>query len=164
MKERKEKLNVNSIALAGEFFTLAQLALRGFDANMTLGHTKSVDILVSHQKTGKMSRLEVKTTNTKLQNSKLFGINYQWMMGDKHETIVDKDLFYCFVLLSSGNIRYFIVPSKVVAKYVTEEHKLWIKQDSTHKSGKMRMFRIGSEKNSHGLEISQYENKFDLLM
>ncbi len=52
----KETLNVNSISLAGEFFTLGQLALRGFDANMTLGHTKSVDILLSAPK-GKLSRL-----------------------------------------------------------------------------------------------------------
>ncbi len=163
MFTKKEKLNVNSIALAGEFFTLAQLALRGFDANMTLGHTKSVDILVSNPKTGKMSRLEVKTTNTKLQKSKLFGTNYQWMMSKKHESILDKDLFYCFVILSGEIVRYFIIPSKIVAKYVMDEHKLWIKQDSTHKSGEMRMFRIGSEKDSHGLEINKWENRFDLL-
>lgn len=157
------KLNVNSISLAGEFFTLGQLALRGFDANMTLGHTKSVDILVSHPETGKMCRLEVKTTSKKSQGSKLFGKNYQWVMGKKHETIKDKDLYYCFVLLDSNNVRYFIIPSDVVAKYVEEEHKFWLKKDSTHKSGEMRTFRISSDEASHGLKITNWENKFDLL-
>ena len=56
------RTNPNSIALAGEFATLAQLALRGFDANLTLGNTKNVDILVSDPRSGKMYKLEVKTT------------------------------------------------------------------------------------------------------
>ena len=42
------KINRNSVSLAGEFAALSQLALRGYDANMTLGRTKSVDILVSN--------------------------------------------------------------------------------------------------------------------
>ncbi len=44
--------NKNSFALAGEFAVLSELALRGYDANMTLGHTKGVDILVSNPRTG----------------------------------------------------------------------------------------------------------------
>lgn len=54
--------NANALALAGEFATLSQLALRGFDANMTLGHTKHVDILVSQAASGSMCKLEVKTS------------------------------------------------------------------------------------------------------
>jgi len=38
------KIPNNSVSLAGEFAVLSQLALRGYDANMTLGHTKGVDI------------------------------------------------------------------------------------------------------------------------
>jgi len=46
------KINRNSVSLAGEFAALSQLALRGYDANMTLvGRTKSVDILVSNPAT-----------------------------------------------------------------------------------------------------------------
>jgi hypothetical protein len=32
-------INSNSVSLAGEFAVLSQLALRGLDANMTLGRT-----------------------------------------------------------------------------------------------------------------------------
>ena len=42
---KRSKPSPNSIALAGEFAVLSQLALGGYDANLTLGHTKNVDIL-----------------------------------------------------------------------------------------------------------------------
>ena len=38
------ELDKNTIALAGEFAVLSQLALHGYDANMTRGHTKNFDI------------------------------------------------------------------------------------------------------------------------
>ena len=118
----KDKLPGHNIALAGEFFVLAQLALRGFDANMTLGNTKSVDILVSNPKSGKMKRLEVKTTNKKAKKSKLLGFNFEWVMGEKHETISDNNLYYCFVALNEGDVRYFVIPNKEVAPYVKSQH------------------------------------------
>jgi hypothetical protein len=84
-------ISKNQVSLAGEFAVLSQLALRGFDANMTLGNTKGVDILVSHPETDSMYRLEV-------WRSKRFGnIVASWPMGDKHEKNVDRKLFYCFV-------------------------------------------------------------------
>jgi hypothetical protein len=47
VKRNRSTINSNSISLAGEFAVLSHLALRGYDANMTLGRTKGVDILVS---------------------------------------------------------------------------------------------------------------------
>src|ERR1700722_11798302 len=92
----------NTVSLAGEFAVLSQLALKGYDANMTLGRTKGVDILVSNPKTGRMLKLEVKTnfrsTRNGGSNSRLFG-NFlsAWMMNEKHEGMRDPDLFYSFV-------------------------------------------------------------------
>ena len=37
-------------SLAGEFLVLGELALRGLDGTLTLGHTKGVDILVHNPK------------------------------------------------------------------------------------------------------------------
>src|SRR6266481_4098994 len=45
-------LNKNSVSIAGEYAVLSQLAARGYDANMTLGRTKGVDILVSDPNSG----------------------------------------------------------------------------------------------------------------
>jgi len=83
------KKDNNAVCLAGEFAVLSQLALCECDANMTLGRTKGVDILVSHPKTRRMYKLEVKTkyrTSTKTsRKNKVFGtVIGEWM--DEQET------------------------------------------------------------------------------
>ena len=100
-----EKLNSNNVSLAGEFAVLSQLALRGYVANMTLGNTKGVDILVADPEGGRMLKLEVKTnyrsTRSGGSKSKDFG-NYvsAWVMSEKHEQMNDPILFFCFVNIS----------------------------------------------------------------
>src|SRR6478672_3943790 len=97
------KINSNNVSLAGEFAVLAQLALRGYVANMTLGHTKGIDILVANPDTGRMRKIEVKTSQKPLK--------YGWVMSEKHERINDPDLFFCFVnITSDSTFRFFIVP------------------------------------------------------
>ncbi len=157
-------LDKNTIALAGEFAVLSQLALRGYDANMTLGHTKSVDILVSDPKTKKMFRLEVKTkyrtSLKKSTKSKLFGeVVGNWIMHRKHETINDPTLFYCFAIFCkpTDTFQFYAVPNKVVAKYVREEHRYFRReQRKERKKGKdtdVRIFRIGFRKEKENYPI-----------
>ncbi len=148
--EKRLRLNPNSISLAGEFAVLSQLALRGYDANMTLGHTKGVDILVSDPKTKNMYQLEVKTGirnfKEKPIQSKLFGKAVaDWIMSAKNESISHPTLFYCFVLIHehTSAFRFFIVPSLLVADYVKASHSYWLKQDAKHRDSEMRLFRIG---------------------
>jgi hypothetical protein len=152
------KRNNNSVSLAGEFAVLSQLALQNYDANMTLGHTKSVDILVSDPLTSAMYRLEVKTRYQARKkdktSSKVFG-NFldSWMMNKKHEKVNDASLFYCFVIILKRKevhgFRFFIVPSNVVARYVKDQHQHWLtekrKEGSKVKDNDMRLFRIGLE-------------------
>src|SRR3989344_8254693 len=168
--ENKNKIPSNSVALAGEFAVLSQLALRGYDANMTLGHTKGVDILVSDPRTERMFRLEVKTnlknSRDKLSKSKLMGTSVSdWIMNEKHETIIDSNLFYCFVNISkeTNAYRFFIVPSDIVAKYVKESHKFWREADGKHNDGPMRMFRVGVDTEKYNVETpvaERYENNW----
>jgi len=146
----------NSLSLAGEFAVLSQLALRNFDANMTLGHTKSVDILVSDPAARKMYKLEVKTTrqNRKKEKaeSRVHGKFLDgWMMNKKHEGEDDPSLFYCFVIIvereKEHGFRFFILPSKIVAKYVKEQHQHWLRvkeeEGKMVKDTEMRILRIG---------------------
>src|SRR3989344_2154061 len=118
------KISLNSISLASKFSVLSQLALRGYDINMTFGNTNDIDILVSDPETGKMYKLKVKTSYYFPDpDSKIFGKRItDWLMKQKHENIIDPVLFYCFVSFnkSSHNTRFFIVPSKVVAKYIKD--------------------------------------------
>jgi hypothetical protein len=167
---KRPKPNRNSIALAGEFATLSQLALRGYDANLTLGNTKGVDILVSDPDSGRMYRLEVKTTlyrnarGNAARRSSLFGHNFEWRMSEKHEKLADPALFYCFVNTSGDTattFRFFIVPSEVVAEYVKAQHQLWLERNPKAKDTSMRVFRLALEKDGYPLptpSAEQYEN------
>lgn len=166
IKQEDIQFNSNAISLAGEFAALSQLSLRGFDANMTLGHTKGVDILISDPNTGKMFKMEVKTHHgTKTATSKLFGHCIEWVMADKHEEIVDPTLFYCFVYieLPSKTFRYFIVPSKEVARYVKDQHSYYLTKRNT-KTTIMRKFRIGLDDKGYDIETplaKDYENNWN---
>ena len=163
-----KKITKNSISLAGEFAVLSRLALLGYDANMTLGHTKSVDILVSHPETGKMFKLEVKTKYApfKTVNSQIFGQVYWWTMNEKHELIKDPNLYYCFVILSNKNYqqKFFIVPSSIVADYVKREHAYWLKVDLNHNENNMRQFRLAVEDGKYPIETPKakdYEDNWE---
>ena len=153
MELRMKGSNNNSVSLAGEFAVLSQLSLRGYDANMTLGRTKGVDILVSDPSTGRMLKLEVKTNYRSSRsaggNSRLFGeFLSAWIMNEKHEKIRDPGLFYAFVNISEDTkrFRFFIMPSNIVADYVKKQHQLWLNADEAHsRKNRMRTFRIGSE-------------------
>ena len=65
-------MNISQKGLVGEFYVLAQLNARGYNASLTLGNTKSVDILVMNNKTNKGFKVEVKTTTNKPMKEKLF--------------------------------------------------------------------------------------------
>lgn len=174
----KHNLNVNSISIAGEFAVLSQLALRGYDANMTLGHTKSVDILASDPKTGKLYQLEVKTNFKNSRNepsvSKIFGKTVSgWIMNEKNEKIKTPTLFYCFVNISKSTnlFKFYIVPSKVVASYVKQQHTLWLKEKKKEKkkvvNSSMRIFRIGLKGEKYKIptpSIEKYENNWGFKM
>lgn len=170
----RSKINPNSVSLAGEFAVLSKLSLYGYEANMTLGNTKAVDILVLHPKTQKMFQLEVKTNyksaRKKPRSSKLFGLyESDWIMKEAHERIKAPNLFYCFVNIEkiTNNFRFYIVPSTVVAKYTKEEHDFWIREKK--KEGKkvkdtdMRLFRIGMKGEKYNVptpSVEKYENNW----
>ena len=102
---------------------LSQLTLRGYDAALTLGNTKGIDILVCDPRNGARYEVEVKTNlevRTRDSDSNLFGrFVTDWQMGEKHESIAEPSLFYCFVHingirtdLAKYDFRYFILPSR----------------------------------------------------
>src|SRR3990167_4944044 len=96
-----DKINKNSVSIAGEFAVLSQLALRGYDANITLGHTKSVDILVSDPRNGKLYQLEVKTNyindKKKPSVSKIHGkFVSDWIMSKKNQEKNISNFFFFF--------------------------------------------------------------------
>jgi len=164
----------NQIGLAGEFAVLCRLLYEGFDANITLGNTKGVDILLSNPNTGRLCRIEVKTRTTHTKGSdkrSLWGPTYYWRMLEHHETISHRNLFYCFVLMDkvgdSLQFKFFILPSKVVSDYVKKEHSCWQSQKKREGKITIRTFRLGKD---DGFKYpvktplaSKYENKWSIL-
>jgi hypothetical protein len=166
-KDKRKRIPPNSVSLAGEFATLSRLALWGYDANMTLGRTKNVDILVSNPTTNQLYQLEVKTNldgRRRPPVSKVFGrFATDWIMHEKHESIERPELWYCFVSigLESKNSRFFIVPSAVVAKYIRDEHRLWRAKCPGGKETAMRLFRIGFDKEKYLISTPAQERYED---
>ena len=138
------------VSLAGEFFVLGELALRRLDGTLTLGHTKGIDILVLNPHTKQTFKVEVKTTEGKIRNSRLFGEHYSWLMNERHAHIDDQHLVYAFVLLHRGpdgsvRPRVFLMPSKVVAAYIKWNQKRTEDNPTGRRRGRpstMRQFRI----------------------
>lgn len=130
--------------MTGEFAVLSQLALHGLVANLTLGNTKGVDILVLNPDTKRMYRLEVKTRFRKqARKSKMYGHVFEWVMSKKHAKLIDRYLFYCFVNIDESDaFRFFLVPGGVVAKYVKNEHREWKRRRHPKIDNDMRMFRL----------------------
>ena len=168
----KSKIPPNSVGLAGEFAVLSRLILEGYDASMTFGNTKSVDILVYDPRTQKTYQVEVKTnreSRDKPSNSKIFGkFLTDWQMHEKHEKVEAPRLFYCFVHINvrheKPEFSFFIVPSRVVAKYCREEHKYWLRYDSAHRNSERRLFKLGFEDERYPIEtplFKDYEDNWD---
>ena len=144
-------MEIHNKGLSGEFYVLAQLNSRGYAASLTLGNTKSVDILIMNNKTNKGFKVEVKTTTNKPIKEKLFAkwhndsACYNWILSKKNETYIEDNLIYCFVHISDLNVmpEFFLVHSNDVADYVKLQHKFYL---STRKNkvsdSSMRKFRI----------------------
>lgn len=151
----------NTINLVGEFYAMSRLFLEGYEATLTLGNTKGIDILLYNPRNNKQFKVEVKTA-THIYSEKIFGgKSFGWIMQNKHEGISDKNLIYCFVFIDkmTKEYRIFFVPSEEVAKYVKWEHKFWL--DAKHrkpvKDIDMRAFRIPLDKKS------DYEDNFSVF-
>mgnify|MGYP006281394481 CR=1 FL=1 len=156
------KIDKTQTGLAGEYYVLAQLTSRGFVATLTLGNTKGVDIIVTNQEINKLFKVEVKTTTNKPKNAKLFTVQkaYHWTMGKKHESVIDENLIYCFVLIEDVTKMplFFLVPSKDVAIYIKWQHEYWLStREKQVKDTSMRQYRIDVD------DPHNYRNNWDIF-
>ena len=159
-------MELSKTGLAGEYYALAQLTARDYNASLTLGNTKGVDILVYNEQNKKGYKVEVKTTTNKSTNAKMYkdwhpNKVYYWIMSSKHESIIEDYLVYCFVHMEDIKtlLKFFLVPSKEVAKYVREQHVFYhkIPRNKPVKDGPMRIFRIDLD------DPKGYENNWGIL-
>jgi hypothetical protein len=146
-----EKLSNILGGVAGEYFVAAELSRRGYIASITLRNTRGIDILCSNECGTKQVSIQVKTTKDS---------NRVWILDKKAEDFYSSNHFYVFVMLNTQDVKpdFFIIPSKVVAKFVKENHQNWLngksKTGKTRKDSSMRKFQDVEGK---------YLNRWDLL-
>ncbi len=98
------------------------LAERGIVGALTLGHRKGVDILAHNPRSGRMSRVEVKSTKQPPSPAKLWhpdsALAFSWTMSEKHESASTDDLIFCFVQLAgaANHPRIFVVPPQLMSR------------------------------------------------
>ncbi len=146
-----EKLSPVLAGVAGEYFVAAELTTRGYIASITMRNTRGVDILCSNSDVSKEVGIQVKTNSSSKR---------EWMLNEKAEDYFADNLFYIFVNLNSNKQPpdYFVVPSKVVAVYARETHKVWSstprRDGKPHSKNAIRKFRDIEE---------QYLERWELL-
>ncbi len=123
------KLSKGMTGIAGEYYVAAELSRRGYVVSFTLRNTKGIDILVSSEDGSKSRAIQVKSSNNEAK---------AWVLNKKSELSFSDNLFYVFVNLKTVDSRpdFYIVPSKVVAKFIKESHGSWLSSPS--KTGKVR--------------------------
>ena len=125
------------VGVAGEYFVAAELSLRGYHAAVTLRNSRGIDIIASSADASKSVSIQVKTSR---------GKSPIWPLNKGSEDLSSDSHFYVFVLLRPLGIRpdFFVVPSSVVAKYISTRHREWLKgskRDGTQrKDQKFRKF------------------------
>jgi hypothetical protein len=109
------------VGAAGEHLVLSRLYSHRILASFAPPKFPDVDILVNPINGGRAKWIQVKSTETK-------GKDRGWRMSDEHLKLVSPQLFYCFVELSSVSQNVFVIPSRIVAKVLTETDKAYMKK------------------------------------
>lgn len=147
---------------ASQFFIAGELCRRGYSAVVTLGNTPNTDILCSNIAGTRFVHIQVKTyvpgnatCSVGMKAEKDFGKNFFWVLGG----IPKPDQQHEF--------EYYIIPSSVMAKNVSEGHALWLatlgKNGQPHKDNAVRTVHIPPKKSFSGWDISQFKNRWDLI-
>jgi hypothetical protein len=68
-------------------------------------------------------------------------------MSEKHESISDADMFYCFVDFEPHHPQVWVMPARLVAETLERDHQLWLEMPGRdgrpHNVTKFRRLRPG---------------------
>lgn len=133
------KTDTTPTGAAGEHLVLSRLLQRGVMAAPAPRGTSKVDILVNFLDDRKPVMLQVKARE--------YGSDGGWHMSEKHETVLDSDIFHCFVNFEPEHPIVHVFPAAVVAEAVRVDHQTWLdtpgRNGRPHKRNKMRRIRPG---------------------
>lgn len=152
------KIDKTLIGPAGEHLVLARLLSRGLLAAPAPRGVRKIDIIVNYIDGGNPKLVQVKTTMGSAKQG--------WWLSEKHESIVDDDLYYAFVDFGVVNGEVYILPAKLVADVVREDHAKWMstpgREGQQHKDTDGRRMRTQTFTRAEGW-MDEYKENWDLL-
>lgn len=145
------KLDKVQVGVAGEYFVAGELSLRGYLAAITLRNSIGTDIIISNRDGEFSKSIQVKTNSSGKP---------KWRLTKKCESLSSDNHYYVFVILKEMGKRpdYYIVPSKVVAKFARDNHKRWLQ--GTKKDGTKRK---DTDLRAFVDEYGKYQERWNLL-
>lgn len=150
-KQSDCKIKPQLAGVAGEYFVAAELSRRGYIASISLRNARGIDILATNVEASRSVTIQCKT-------SQLSGTS--WMLNDKCESFASEKHFYVFVVLGAPleRPRYHVVPSAIVAKYIYEGHRNWLKT-----TGVRGQPRVDTAMRKFDDSANEYLERWDLL-
>lgn len=139
------------VGVSVEYFVAAELSRLGYVASVTLRNTRGMDILATNATASRSVGIQVKTNRGKKK---------VWLLDQKAEGYQSTTLFYVFVNLNGSDQPpdYHVVPSGMVARFITKDHRAWLAQPNRagrpHRDTRIRQFRDVTD---------EYLGRWDLL-
>ena len=147
---------------ASQFFIAGELCRRGYSAVVTLGNTPNTDILCSNIEGTRFVHIQVKTfipgrrtCSVGMKAERSYGDNFFWVLGG----IPAPD--------SLDRFEYFVIPSAVMAKNISEAHQKWLdtpgKDGKEHQESMVRIVTLPPRTGFNGWDVTEYRNRWDLI-
>lgn len=160
--------NKNARGSSAQFFVAGELCRRDLVAVVTMGNTPNTDILCSNEEGTKFVHIQVKayvpgnaTVTVGKKAEKNYGNQFVWVLAG-----VPKENM-------SADFEYYIIPSEVMSKEVTEDHRKWRassnivsesnKDGNSRESDSVRTVHIPPKACYAGWRIDEYKNRWDII-
>lgn len=147
---------------ASQFFVAGELCRRGYYAVVTLGNTPNTDVLCSNRAGTRFAHIQVKT---------FVPGNRTCSVGRRAER--DYGPYFFWVLSgipvpeSNAPFEYYVIPSAVIAKYVSQEHSAWLfapsKSGAPRRDSNVRVVVLPPAISPSGWDLTVYKNRWDLI-
>jgi len=161
VKDEANKSDKSARGNASQFFVAGELCRRDLVALVTIGNTPNTDILCSNKAGTKFVHIQVKTfvpgnrtVSVGLKAEKNYGDNFIWVLGGIPHANQDRPF------------EYYIIPSPVLAKHVSEDAARWLseagKNGHVRKNSSVRAIYLPPYK-QYDWSIEQYRDRWDII-
>ncbi len=162
MSDQKNSRDKTSRGNASQFFVAGELCRRGLVAVVTMGNTPNTDILCSNSAGTKFVHVQVKTfvpghktVTVGKKAERFYGENFIWVLAGIP------------LATSSEPFQYFVIPSEVISRKVTEEHQAWLAAPGVngraHRDNDIRAIHLPPKRGYTNWDISEFSNKWSVI-